>query len=243
MQRQRAAEEESAASCASRSTRCVAQAHRALATEQLHLVAPSRDEAIVIERVVPADRRRQSVVAAVTMTRPGRDARLARRRCSGAIVVVAACWRLWSRHRGRLVYLQVFERADLCARAERQQSGRSRRRPSAATSSIAAAACSRRASTPTRSTPCRRESTTRGAPRSDLRALGDCTRRSAGARRAARQQRAFAYVQRQVSPDQARRVAALNLDGVGFIKESKRFYPNKELAAHLLGYVGIDNTG
>ena len=47
----------------------------------------------------------------------------------------------------------------------------------------------------------------------------------------------------RLSPDQARRVAALNLDGIGFIKESKRFYPNKELAAHLLGYVGIDNTG
>ena len=45
------------------------------------------------------------------------------------------------------------------------------------------------------------------------------------------------------SPDQARRVAALNLDGIGFIKESQRFYPNKELAAHLLGYVGVDNTG
>ncbi len=34
-----------------------------LATEQLHLVAPSRDEAIVIERVVPADPPAASVVA------------------------------------------------------------------------------------------------------------------------------------------------------------------------------------
>ena len=42
---------------------------------------------------------------------------------------------------------------------------------------------------------------------------------------------------------EARRVAALNLDGIGFVKESRRFYPNKELAAHLLGYVGLDNTG
>jgi cell division protein FtsI (penicillin-binding protein 3) len=75
-------------------------------------------------------------------------------------------------------------------------------------------------------------------------ALGDCTARE-------RQrlldrfsnQRAFAYVRRQVSPDAARRVAALNLDGIGFIKESRRFYPNTELAAHVLGYVGIDNNG
>ena len=35
----------------------------ALATQQLHLVAPSRDEAIVIERVVPADPPSSSVVA------------------------------------------------------------------------------------------------------------------------------------------------------------------------------------
>ena len=31
--------------------------------------------------------------------------------------------------------------------------------------------------------------------------------------------------------------------GVGFVKESRRYYPKKELAAHVLGYVGLDNTG
>jgi cell division protein FtsI (penicillin-binding protein 3) len=55
--------------------------------------------------------------------------------------------------------------------------------------------------------------------------------------------RAFAYVRRQIAPDQAKRVAALRLDGIGFIKEDRRFYPNRELAAHLLGYVGLDNRG
>src|SRR5262247_3656043 len=35
------------------------------------------------------------------------------------------------------------------------------------------------------------------------------------------QPRAFAYVRRQISPDLAKRVADLNLDGIGFIKESK----------------------
>ena len=34
-----------------------------LATQQLHLVAPARDEAIIIERVVPADPPARSVVA------------------------------------------------------------------------------------------------------------------------------------------------------------------------------------
>lgn len=53
----------------------------------------------------------------------------------------------------------------------------------------------------------------------------------------------FAYLARQVSPDEARRVRALGLPGILFYKESRRYYPNKDLAAHLLGYVGIDNVG
>ncbi len=55
--------------------------------------------------------------------------------------------------------------------------------------------------------------------------------------------RAFAYIRRQVSPDEAASVAALNLQSVGFLKENRRYYPKRRLAAHLLGYVGIDNTG
>jgi cell division protein FtsI (penicillin-binding protein 3) len=75
-------------------------------------------------------------------------------------------------------------------------------------------------------------------------ALNDChaRERQALADRI-RRGRAFAYVRRQAMPDEARRIAALGLDGIGFMKESRRFYPNKELAAHVLGYVGIDNNG
>ena len=58
-----------------------------------------------------------------------------------------------------------------------------------------------------------------------------------------RQSRAFVYVRRRASPVQAKRVAALGLEGIAFRKESKRYYPNRELAAHLLGYVGVDNVG
>ena len=53
----------------------------------------------------------------------------------------------------------------------------------------------------------------------------------------------FAYVQRHVSGDTARRIRTLDLTGVGFLKQNRRFYPNRELAAHLIGYVGIDNQG
>ena len=58
-----------------------------------------------------------------------------------------------------------------------------------------------------------------------------------------RQPGAFAWIRRKVSPDEARRIAALNLEGIGFRTEDRRFYPNRELAAHLLGYVGLDNQG
>ena len=53
----------------------------------------------------------------------------------------------------------------------------------------------------------------------------------------------FAYIARKVAPDIAQRVRALDLPGVAFYPESKRYYPKKELAAHVLGYVGLDNVG
>jgi cell division protein FtsI (penicillin-binding protein 3) len=55
--------------------------------------------------------------------------------------------------------------------------------------------------------------------------------------------RAFAWVKRHASPEEARAIDALDLDGVGMQKESRRFYPMRELLAPVLGYVGIDNRG
>jgi cell division protein FtsI (penicillin-binding protein 3) len=55
--------------------------------------------------------------------------------------------------------------------------------------------------------------------------------------------RGFAWVARKVSPETAQRIRELNLKGVYFQKEFKRFYPNNELAAQVLGYVGTDDTG
>jgi cell division protein FtsI (penicillin-binding protein 3) len=75
-------------------------------------------------------------------------------------------------------------------------------------------------------------------------ALDDCTRKSREElKERLSQARPFAFVKRRATPMQAKRVLALNLDGIGFRKESKRFYPNRELAANLLGYVGVDNVG
>ena len=55
--------------------------------------------------------------------------------------------------------------------------------------------------------------------------------------------RPFQYVRRHVSPDEARRVRGLALDGIGFMTESHRFYPNRNLLGPILGYVGLDNKG
>lgn len=55
--------------------------------------------------------------------------------------------------------------------------------------------------------------------------------------------RNFAWVARKLDPDTATRVRELNLKGVYFQKEFKRFYPNNDLAAQVLGYVGTDDVG
>jgi cell division protein FtsI (penicillin-binding protein 3) len=54
---------------------------------------------------------------------------------------------------------------------------------------------------------------------------------------------AFVYLARKVDDTTADAVKKLNLDGVDFVPESKRFYPAGTLAAPLLGGVGIDNDG
>ncbi len=55
--------------------------------------------------------------------------------------------------------------------------------------------------------------------------------------------RDFAWVARKVDADVADRVRALNLKGVYFQKEFKRYYPDNNLAAQVLGYVSLDDNG
>jgi len=53
----------------------------------------------------------------------------------------------------------------------------------------------------------------------------------------------FAWVARKLPPEKAQRIAAMNLRGIYFQREGERFYPKRELAAHVLGYVDIDEKG
>ena len=55
--------------------------------------------------------------------------------------------------------------------------------------------------------------------------------------------RTFCWVARKADPEVAGRIQSMNLRGVHSQKESKRFYPKKELAAQVLGYVGMDDKG
>ena len=55
--------------------------------------------------------------------------------------------------------------------------------------------------------------------------------------------RNFVWLSRRMAPELAAKVRALELDGVGFVKESKRFYPNSEVAAHVIGFTGVDPGG
>ena len=162
------------------------------------------------------------------------------------IAVAAGLFLLWSAGiEARLIYLQVYQHEELSAQAERQRSR-------------------------TVTTPARRgdivdrdqhllaysvDADSVYSVPSEIgdaeahadalcEALGDCSQeeRLTLVGRFSRDT-SFAYVRRHVTPDQARRIAALELQGIGFMKESRRYYPGRELAAHLLGYVGTDGDG
>jgi cell division protein FtsI (penicillin-binding protein 3) len=53
----------------------------------------------------------------------------------------------------------------------------------------------------------------------------------------------FAWIARRVTADVATKVRALPLKGIYFQKEFERFYPDNQIAAQVLGYVGVDDNG
>ncbi|MPY88299.1 MAG: PASTA domain-containing protein [Luteitalea sp.] len=208
--------------------------------------------------VADSNKRREAFAAAFNIHRLIRDARrtaaadrppparawrdLVRSRVT-VLACFLACWA--TAIEARLLYLQVLAHDDLVTLAERQQN-----------QTVQAAA--KRGDLVDRNGHVLAYSVdgdTIYAVPSDIEApelvaarvcavLDDC-RRTEQAEIAGRLARnsAFAYVKRRASPEEARRVAALGIDGIGFHKESRRYYPNRELAAQLIGYVGVDNVG
>jgi len=55
--------------------------------------------------------------------------------------------------------------------------------------------------------------------------------------------KSFLWIQRQVEAAQAGAITDLGLKGIGLLPESRRYYPRQELAAHVLGMVGLDDRG
>lgn len=54
---------------------------------------------------------------------------------------------------------------------------------------------------------------------------------------------ALEYVKKRVTTEVAAQIRALELPGIGITEDSVRYYPNGTLAAHIIGFAGIDNQG
>jgi len=162
------------------------------------------------------------------------------------VIICAAGMAVWTcAIEVRLVYLQIYRRAELQARADAQQMRTLPVPPkrgeildrhghvlaySVDVNSIFAVPTETPDGPATASKLC---AALEGCSSRELQTLTERLRRRSP----------FAFVRRLVSPADAQRVAELNLQGIGFLKESQRFYPKKELAAQLLGFVGVDHIG
>ncbi|MGC1374297.1 MAG: penicillin-binding protein 2, partial [Candidatus Sulfotelmatobacter sp.] len=58
-----------------------------------------------------------------------------------------------------------------------------------------------------------------------------------------RAHKTFCWVARKADDDTIERIKSLNLQGIHFQKEPKRFYPARDLAAQVIGSVGMEDTG
>jgi cell division protein FtsI (penicillin-binding protein 3) len=168
------------------------------------------------------------------------------------LAVAAGVLLLWSvAIEVRLVYLQIFQYDFLLARADKQQSDTIRleaKRGDILDRNGALLAYNVDADTvwadpgevvdPQRTINelCRVIEKCTGQERDQY--LRQLTRRDAKGRL-----KGYVRLRRAISPEQAARVNALQLKGISLDMESHRYYPNRELAAHVVGYVGDDNTG
>ena len=162
------------------------------------------------------------------------------------VLVLAAVFALWvGVIEARLVYLQVFQRAELqtaADKAHKQKIAVPARRGAILDRHGRVLAYSVDADTIYAIPSAIKDPA--GTTAAVCGALGDCTPRERQTLTERFSRKApFAYVRRQVTPAQKERVAQLDLQGIEFRKDPQRSYPNQELAAHVLGYVGTDDRG
>jgi len=194
---------------------------------------------------LPLDWRAWTAMAA-SRRRDGEPGSDWRRVVRSRLVVCAAAFGCWTAAiEARLVYLQVVQHAEMTARANRQQLREvtlAAKRGEIFDRNGGVLAYSVDGDT-IWADPSQIEDPDAVAGQV-CDALEDCgpEDRQAMVRRL-RKNAQFVYLSRVASFDEARRVRALKLRGVWFKKESRRYYPHVELAAHVLGYVGTDNVG
>ncbi len=55
--------------------------------------------------------------------------------------------------------------------------------------------------------------------------------------------KAFIWLARKLPPEKSEAIKSLKIKGLGFVKETKRIYPNGYLASQVIGFSGMDNIG
>ncbi len=58
-----------------------------------------------------------------------------------------------------------------------------------------------------------------------------------------REDKPFVWLERGLTAEQRVRIEALEISGIGFLKENKRFYPQGKVGAHVIGFAGRDSKG
>src|SRR6516165_2667035 len=53
----------------------------------------------------------------------------------------------------------------------------------------------------------------------------------------------FVWIKRKLSPDKVEAIQSLNLKGIYLQEENQRYYPKRDMAAHVLGFVNVDEKG
>ena len=149
----------------------------------------------------------------------------------------------------RLIQVSVFQHTELAEKAIRQQqqrvqadgaARRHRRSTGADAGVLGGGRRHRRGSEPRSNVPLKRPR--RSAARSRTARPADLSELVA---KLSAKTKAFASVRnaRSLTMEQVSRVAALKLRGVMIIGDTRRFYPNHDLAAHVLGFVGDGEVG
>jgi len=58
-----------------------------------------------------------------------------------------------------------------------------------------------------------------------------------------KEEKPFVWLERGITSEQRAVIEKHNLEGVDFLKEAKRFYPQREVGSHVVGFAGLDSQG